>query len=1182
MRSVKFSILFFHFIVVFNCVGQTSPFWPFGYKHALVFDPSNTTKFDSSSVVRCTNRKEGDGGYAPVSSAIGDCQNQLLFYATDAGVWNNLDSLMENGDIGGGCGSILYGTKSVLIVPHPHKDNLYYLIYTGLKQSPSRDRLMMAYIDMSKNAGKGKVIFKDSLFAGEFPASRNLTYAYHRNGRDIWLITTPDESHVHAFLIDSLGLNRTPIISDVYNEMARYPAPNGYLYSDTNLNDAAGAGIAFTKDQKHLITYGVFKKTTTLGNVLMYNFNDSNGKFAFNKVIFTHSQKPANTFCSAACFSPNDSILYVYFAANDQITPGYYSYLFAVNRYTNIKSQIRRFPYNFKGKSTLGVHSWMTNLTLAPDNRIYSFMGQDIWRIERPNTWGPGCMYRYWDSSKTQMGPNEGLPRVFGKIRSTYFEVPASNGSAACQDSTSLLYKGEGVFDYLIIGWGDSASDTISNKNIAFGKKWKHLYAKDGKYAITVGGPSTDCGGYFTYSDTIEVKRKPWRKSLTIEAKNSGCRVDTLQLQWSYSFANEIQLQTDSKIIGKFYNTDSISDVLFYKEGRQPLVVTATSLNSCRTVDTFWALSKFLSKPSYEVQFDSALCNNEPFNIQLKQTKKSDSLEIELNTLHWTCTTDSFLIKETGFDAGRDTFYIVANYSKICRDTQSYVFIHLEAPSVNITSPDPIEQCSRNSEWNLFFTSAKTTTIVLDSIYWPTRGVVGNVADHYVWQSEVPGDYRISYIQKNSYGCSDSSILDLKVLATPNPRMVADDSLCSNELLHIGLFDTMDLRKGVIYVSDLDTTVINKPQRFENIILDYSKSQGWLGLKYIATAYNNCFTQIEDSVFIKLTPQGEVIISDTLQCLNSNLFQIKDVFSGKTIVFWGDGSVDSNALEHTFRQPGDYTIKVYHKALNGCTDTNQGKAKILNNPKVFFQVIPICKGVLMDWKGSVTKGESPLNESYWIFNGRDTVYGTDVSHAFLDPGRKSIKFVATDIEGCVDSLSQFVRVSDTPIVTISFDPLGSENGFADYHFSAIPDTFWYYEWNVQGQGIYSTNPIKLKFPAVDNSYPISLTVQTIEGCKAVFNDTCHVMGITGFYFPTAITLNGDGINEKFGIAGPEYIKDMELTVFNKWGEKVFETKDPYEMWVPQQELAGMYVFVCKVTDVYNRKKRVNGTVYLIR
>ena len=49
------------------------------------------------------------------------------------------------------------------------------------------------------------------------------------------------------------------------------------------------------------------------------------------------------------------------------------------------------------------------------------------------------------------------------------------------------------------------------------------------------------------------------------------------------------------------------------------------------------------------------------------------------------------------------------------------------------------------------------------------------------------------------------------------------------------------------------------------------------------------------------------------------------------------------------------------------------------------------------------------------------------------------------------------------------------------------------------------------------------------------------------YAPNAYTENGDGLNDKFQTV-PVFVKDYQIQVFNRWGERVFESKSKYDFF----------------------------------
>lgn len=49
------------------------------------------------------------------------------------------------------------------------------------------------------------------------------------------------------------------------------------------------------------------------------------------------------------------------------------------------------------------------------------------------------------------------------------------------------------------------------------------------------------------------------------------------------------------------------------------------------------------------------------------------------------------------------------------------------------------------------------------------------------------------------------------------------------------------------------------------------------------------------------------------------------------------------------------------------------------------------------------------------------------------------------------------------------------------------------------------------------------------------------------YIPNSFTPNNDGMNDSFGIAG-EAVKDFNMVIFNRWGQKIFESSDANFRW----------------------------------
>ena len=85
-----------------------------------------------------------------------------------------------------------------------------------------------------------------------------------------------------------------------------------------------------------------------------------------------------------------------------------------------------------------------------------------------------------------------------------------------------------------------------------------------------------------------------------------------------------------------------------------------------------------------------------------------------------------------------------------------------------------------------------------------------------------------------------------------------------------------------------------------------------------------------------------------------------------------------------------------------------------------------------------------------------------------------------------------------------------------------------------------------KYPGV---YPVCLIAIDMHGCA---DTVCHdvvIDDVLATYVPNAFTPDGDGINDQWWMTSN--IPDManfQLLVFDRWGQVVFETKDPNVRW----------------------------------
>ena len=265
--------------------------------------------------------------------------------------------------------------------------------------------------------------------------------------------------------------------------------------------------------------------------------------------------------------------------------------------------------------------------------------------------------------------------------------------------------------------------------------------------------------------------------------------------------------------------------------------------------------------------------------------------------------------------------------------------------------------------------------------------------------------------------------------------------------------------------------------------------------------------------------------------------------------------------------PGTYVVTNSLQALAPCP-ANTATANITNNSNPTASILgdtTICSGnnTTLTANGGGT----------YLWNTNETTNALTVS-----PVTTSDFFVIVSNTICKDTATIHITVISNPIAITNADTTIC---------SGTPIEIY-----ALGGGTYSWLPTTW-LSCNDCQNPTATPEDNIRYCVTVTTNGCSDSACFDveifckyFYIPSAFTPNNNGLNEDFKpkIAG---VHDYRFIIFNRWGEKIFETLDIEEGWNGsyQGTASELDVYVYKIIftdDTKNKQHQYIGKVTLLR
>ncbi len=281
---------------------------------------------------------------------------------------------------------------------------------------------------------------------------------------------------------------------------------------------------------------------------------------------------------------------------------------------------------------------------------------------------------------------------------------------------------------------------------------------------------------------------------------------------------------------------------------------------------------------------------------------------------------------------------------------------------------------------------------------------------------------------------------------------------------------------------------------------------------------------------------------------------------------------------------GNYSVEVFD--ANGCFASSV--FSIVSPPPISIE--PLITGVNCEevCNASVevlVEGGVPPYSFTWTDDGVNTYVGTTYYADSLCSGYYSLWM--EDSNGCVNLIEVNIGVNpDAFLMGANASPRTIFEGESSF-LSVWEDTSYIYQWTPGNSLNNDTISHPIATPLETTIY--SVNVKDKFGC--VNTDTVMVRvenrfcGEPYIFIPNAFSPNGDGNNDVLYVRG-EYIKELQLSIFNRWGELVFESHHPDMGWdgtFRGEPLdPAVFVYYLKVTCHSGEVFEKQGNITLIR
>ena len=302
---------------------------------------------------------------------------------------------------------------------------------------------------------------------------------------------------------------------------------------------------------------------------------------------------------------------------------------------------------------------------------------------------------------------------------------------------------------------------------------------------------------------------------------------------------------------------------------------------------------------------------------------------------------------------------------------------------------------------------------------------------------------------------------------------------------------------------------------------------------------------------------------------------------------YGDGSPNASGKKtsHFYGAVGLPTVHLIIYNSNGCKDTQSNKIFIAPKPYAYMNFTNDCQYAPISFTNGSTAGGGSISKYSWDFGNNRKSFNKDEIVAYNNYGNFNVQMIVYNSYGCSDTAKQPITIYPRAIANFDYSPeeLHATDPVSFNNLSQLDDN-WYWDF---GDGFFNNNEFTTHAYDLYGKYTVSLIASNVNNCADTITKEIYVKSSPLYWFPNAFTPGSTvGVNDLFGLYTPNSISKFHITIFNLWGQIIFQSNDINERWDGTYNNEpcpiGSYVYQSNFLSPEGELQVYNGDVTLIR